>query len=156
MYCGWSSVIKVSVRNMHFVFNLNHAEEWRVQRNNIYTTYTVLWINEKMRIGMKCVRNGHTLYSIVWLWVCSLHTPRPFLHFCIAVCIHTYICVYVSQIMHVCLVDSMSGLCPLGRPCVAQFCSNRFWQLCNFCWFLPDLGKLSFCSAGVICKAYTV
>ncbi len=55
----------------------------------------------------------------------------------------------------VCLVHSMSGLCPLGRPCVARLCSNRFWQLCNFCWFIPDLGKLFFCSAGVICKTHT-
>lgn len=76
-------------------------------------------------------------------------------------CCFVYLCAEFRHtlthwiMMCVCLVHSMSGLCPLGRPCVARFCGNRFWQLCNFCWFIPDLGKLFFCSAGVVCKAHT-
>lgn len=56
--------------------------------------------------------------------------------------------------MCVCLLSR--GVCAhwVG-PCVTQFCSNRFWQLCNFCWFIPDLGNLFFCYAGVICFTHT-
>lgn len=124
MCCGWSFVIKVSERNMRFLFNSRGVKsamkKWYL--HHIYREMVA------------------PLYSAVWIWICSPHTVHVF-SICVLQSVHTLTNAYVSQIMRVCLVDSMSGLCPLGRPCVARFCSNRFWQLCNFCWFLPDLGK---------------
>lgn len=132
--CGWSFVIKVTERQ--FVFNLNHLS--RSEDGN--------W--HKLCEKRSCLCAPSCYCDSFRIWLC------PFLCWRNAECVHTHTYVDVSQIMRVCLVDSVSGPCPLGRPCVARFCSNRFWQLCNFCWFLPDLEKLSFCSAGVTSKAF--
>lgn len=63
--------------------------------------------------------------------------------------------VYAPWDLCVRFVYSSSSLRPLGRPHVTRLCSNRFWQLCNFCWFISNLGKLLYSSAGVIHKKHT-
>lgn len=78
----------------------------------------------------------------------ALHSACCF----VQMCIHTRKWMCKCPDLCVRSVHLPSVLCPLRRPGVARFCSNSFWQLCNFCWFIPDLGKLLFCSAGVISK----
>lgn len=94
---------------------------------------------------------------LVWACLCVLVCDYKLVYFIL--CVVLSICVLsvstltlVARFMCVCLVCSVSGLCPLGRPCVARFWCNRFWQLCNFCWFIPDLGKLFLCGAGVFVR----
>lgn len=75
---------------------------------------------------------------------------------CICVCwAHTCDDVYAPWDLCVRFVYSSSSLRPLGQPRVTRLCSNGFWQLCNFCWFISDLGKLLYSSAGVIYKKHT-
>lgn len=52
--------------------------------------------------------------------------------------------------MFVCLIQWLSECSlPTGQPCAVWLCCNRFWQLCNFCLFHTDLGKVSFCAMQV-------
>lgn len=133
------------------IFGLNPAEKWREHYYPINTVWHEENILQMMSTGMKCVRVTMPVCSSVWLWICLVVYYGVYTH----TRTQTHICMFMGPDSCVGLAHSLSGLCPLGRPCVAQFCSNRFWQLCNFCWFIPDLGELFFCSAGVICKAHT-
>lgn len=120
----------------HLIISLGFHAWWQLLTVNLYVTFGFSKSVYMMSNFMLKVSDENNLSSIDKFVHEDIFSLKFELH------THTH-SLYEPRFMCVSLIHSMSGLCPLGKPCVARFCSNRFWQLCNFCWFIPDLGNSS-------------